>query len=139
MTKLHKIEGIGTIFAERLASMGIETMDDLLAAGRTREARIEIAAKVKITSRHIDKWVIQADLARVNGIGSEYADLLRRAGIRSVSDLAKADADQLLQLLRQSNRTYHNGVNRLPAISRIQSWIEKSGELEPLLVPVEQA
>ena len=129
MTKLNKIEGIGAVFAQRFALLGIETLDDLLAAGKTYEDRKQLAAKVCITTRNVERWVSQADLARVKGIGEEYAELLRVAGIGSVKDLANSDPRNLLNELRELNRHHNKRVKRLPAISRVEGWVQKAGTI----------
>ena len=84
MANLTDIEGIGTVYGEKLAAAGLKTTDDLLARGGTRDGREGIAAETGLTHDQILEWVNHADLYRIDGVGSEYADLLEAAGVDSV-------------------------------------------------------
>jgi len=63
-----------------------------------------------------DAFKLQDDLTAVNGIGPVYAKRLAGAGIKSFSDLSKADAEDL------ANRT------DLPR-DRVADWIRKASDL----------
>jgi hypothetical protein len=48
-------------------------------------------------------WVNHADLFRLRGVGSEYADLLEAAGVDSVPELAQRNAVNLQAKLSEEN------------------------------------
>ncbi len=126
MTKLNKIDGFQAILAQRLASLSIETLDDLLMAGKTKAERKSLAKKARVTTRTITHWVTIADLIRVNGIHIKYAKLLQSAGLKTLQDLAEADPHNLHALMEATNRNGHRQVSRVPAVSRVTSWIEEA-------------
>ena len=132
MAKLDKIEGIGFIAVERFHAIGINSMDALLIAGRTKSGRKALAQKVKVTERRIAGWVNRADLARVKGIGAEYADLLEAAGVQTVPDLAEQVAETLHKALHSINRA-KKLVKRVPSISRVEVWITLAKELPAIV------
>ena len=49
------------------------------------------------------KWTNRADLARVKGIGEEYADLLEVAGVDTVPELAQRNAANLTAKMAECN------------------------------------
>jgi len=80
------IEGIGSVYAAKLNEAGLQTTDDLLFAGGTPQCRASIAEKTGIGDGLILEWVNHADLYRIKGVGSEYADLLEEAGTEKASE-----------------------------------------------------
>jgi predicted flap endonuclease-1-like 5' DNA nuclease len=104
VANLDGIEGIGPIYAAKLADAGLSTTDDLLAAGGSPGGRDDIAARTGISGSLILEWVNHADLYRINGVGSEYADLLEAAGVDSVPELAQRNAAQSRDGARDDKR-----------------------------------
>ena len=98
-----RIEGIGPAYAEKLATVGIGTLVDLLEKGGSRSGRESIAETAGVSEKLVLNWVNRADLARVKGIGSEYADLLEAAGLDSVPDLAQRNAANLAEKMAEVN------------------------------------
>ena len=69
-----------------------------------------------------------ADLTAVKGIGSDYARLLRAAGIASIEQLAAHTPDALRTALVEANED-GDVVARVPSPDRIRDWIERAGTL----------
>lgn len=84
--KIEDIEGIGPAYGEKLRNAGVTDTDGLLAACKTAAQRKELAEKADISEKLILEWANHADLYRVKGIGSEYADLLEEAGVDTVPE-----------------------------------------------------
>lgn len=124
MTKLNRIDEFEAKLTQNLRQVGIETLNDLLNAGKTVEDRKALAAKVRVTTRTITRWVTVADLVRVNGIQCKYAKLLQVVGIHSIQDLAQAEPNQLHTQLEIANHHGRKYVSRVPAVSRLVNWIE---------------
>ena len=78
------VEGIGPTYAAQLEKVGVKTTDDLLERGATEKGREDLEAASGIGHAYILKWVNRVDLYRINGIGSEYSDLLEVAGVDTV-------------------------------------------------------
>ncbi len=130
MTKLLKIEGIRTSLASKLEGVGIVSIEALLERGQTPLDRKQLSSLTRIPSRLLLHFVHRADLARVKGIGEEYAELLEAAGIRNVSQLAASSPDELLVRLKEANR-YRRVVRRMPAKRHIVEWIRAAQTLPP--------
>jgi predicted flap endonuclease-1-like 5' DNA nuclease len=123
MAKLEMIEGIGPVYAEKLRAAGISTVEALLRAGATPEGRKELAERTRIGDEYILDWVNRADLMRVRGVGEEYSDLLEKAGVDTVIELAQRNADNLYKKLLQVNAEKRL-VRRLPNRGMVTRWVE---------------
>jgi predicted flap endonuclease-1-like 5' DNA nuclease len=123
MAKLETIEGIGLAYAEKLRAAGIRTVEALLRAGATPEGRKELAQKTGIGDEYILDWVNRADLMRVRGVGEEYSDLLEKAGVDTVIELAQRNPDNLHKKLLEVN-VEKRLVRRPPTWGMVTRWVE---------------
>ena len=128
MAGIKGIEGIGDTYGERMKALGIRSKAALLKAGATKKGRVELAAKSGISEKLILEWVNRADLYRVKGIGTQYADLLENAGVDTVVELAGRKAENLVEKMKQVNAE-KNLVRLLPALSKVQAWIAEAKKL----------
>ena len=128
MTALSKIEGIGPTYAGKLKKVGIKSIEALLEAGATAKGRKDLAAKTGIGDALILNWVNRADLFRVPRVGEQYSDLLEKAGVDTVVELAKRKPENLLTKMAEVNQE-KNLVNRLPALKMVEGWVSAAKEL----------
>ena len=127
MAKIIDIEGIGEAFRDKLTAAGIATTDALLERGATPKGRETLAADTGISPKLILTWINHADLYRIKGIGSEYADLLEAAGVDTVPELAQRNPANLLQKLLDANEAKQL-VRRPPALGQVEAWIAAGGK-----------
>lgn len=126
--KIVEVEGIGPAYAEKLGTAGVATLDDLLNHGSTAKGRSELAGKTGISEKNVLEWVNRADLARVKGIGGEYADLLELAGVDSVPELAQRNAANLHEKMDQVN-TEKKAVRQVPSLKQVEDWVAQAKQL----------
>jgi len=129
-----EIEGIGPAYARKLGAVGIVTTTSLLAVGATSWGREELAQETGISPKLISEWVHIADLMRIKGVGEEYSDLLKEAGVESVGALSNRDPKTLHAKLLQVN-AQKRLVRRVPSLNAVESWIalaRADGELPDL-------
>jgi predicted flap endonuclease-1-like 5' DNA nuclease len=125
------VEGIGATYAKKLAAAGIRTTNALLKAGATKKGRKELEEKTKIGHELILKWVNMADLYRVKGVGSEYSELLEKAGVDTVKELRNRNAENLTAKMADVNSSGRALVRQLPGLKRVNSWIKEAKKLKP--------
>jgi len=125
MPKISEIEGIGPVYGEKLSAAGIDTTDKLLKAGAKPSGRKELAKATGISEQKILQWVNHADLFRIKGIGSEYADLLEIAGVNTVVQLARRNPENLHAKLEEVN-SQKKLVRKLPTLNQVKDWIEQA-------------
>ena len=128
MTKLETIEGIGPIYAEKLRAAGISSVEGLLKAGASSGGRKELEETTGIGHEYILDWVNRADLMRVNGVGEEYSDLLEKAGVDTVKELAQRNPGNLHAKMLEVNEE-KNLVRRPPSSGMVASWVKEAGAL----------
>ena len=126
--KLSDIEGIGPTYAKKLSAAGINTQSELLEAGGTPAGRKKICADSECSDKLILNWINRADLARVSGIGGQYADLLECAGVDTVPELAQRNAANLHAKMAEVNEE-KNLVRKLPSESQVTDWVSQAKEL----------
>jgi len=132
MTKLVEIEGIGEVYAKKLADAGINSLEALLKAGALPAGRKEIAEKSGIAHEKILEWVNHADLFRIKGVASEYADLLEEAGVDTVVELAQRKAENLFEKLIAVNKEKEL-VRQLPTLKAVTNWVEQAKKLDRII------
>jgi predicted flap endonuclease-1-like 5' DNA nuclease len=128
MTALVDIEGVGEKYAEKLKAVGVKSTEDLLEKGKTPAGRKELAESSGVSEKLILGWLNRVDLARVKGIGSEYADLLEEAGVDTVPELSKRVPENLLKKMQEIN-TEKKLVRKMPVLSQVTEWVEQAKNL----------
>ena len=128
MASLKKVEGIGEVYAQKLAEAGIATTTALLEKGATPQGRKMMATATEISSKLILRWVNMVDLFRVKGIGEEYADLLEAAGVDTVPELKQRNPDNLYTKMKEVNKE-KKLVRNLPGLQRVKDWVAQAKAL----------
>lgn len=132
MANISDVEGIGPAYGEKLTAAGVRTLDALLATAGTKKGRVDLASQTGISETLILEWVNRADLARIKGVGSEYADLLEAAGVDSVVELSKRVPANLTAKMVEINEAKHL-VRSTPSESAVTAWVEEAKTLERMV------
>ena len=126
--KIIDIQGVGEVYAAKLIAAGIETIEDLLEAGKTPKGRQEREDKTGISGKLILTWVNHADLCRINGIGPQFSELLEAAGVDTVKELSHRNAANLEKTMIEVNEKEHR-TKRVPTEKELQKMIDQAKEL----------
>jgi Domain of unknown function (DUF4332) len=127
-----EIQRIGADAALILKSEGIRTTVGLLRSAKTPKQRLKIAEKMGIADKHVLDWVTAADRMRVKGVGWEYSELLRAAGVKTVKELKFRNPQRLVQQMTEAN-TRRKLVRLLPSVTMVKRWIESAKKLPPVI------
>jgi predicted flap endonuclease-1-like 5' DNA nuclease len=122
VAKLEEIEGIDPVYAAKLRAAGIRSVTALLRAGATPAKRKELEERAGVGREYILDWVNRVDLMRVEGVGEEYSDLLEKAGVDTVVELARRNPDNLHAQVRQANAEKRL-VRRAPSRGMVAQWV----------------
>lgn len=125
---IEKIEGIGPKTGEALRNAGVKTVENLLDAAADKRSRAALAEKTGISEARILKCVNMADLFRINGVASQYAELLECAGVDTVKELKHRNADSLAAAMAKVNEA-KNLVRRPPSSAVVNDWVEQAKKL----------
>jgi hypothetical protein len=126
------IQRIGTDVAAILKSDGIRTTVGLLRVAKTPKQRLKIAVKTGAPEKSVLDWVTAADRMRVKGVGWEYSELLRAAGVRTVNELRFRNPQKLASAMQEAN-TKRKLVRVLPSVNTVTRWIETAKKLPSVI------
>jgi predicted flap endonuclease-1-like 5' DNA nuclease len=130
MANVKDIEGIGPVLGAKLEKAGIVTVESLLESGLTRTGRANIAKETGISESQILTFVNMADLMRVKGVGSEFAELLQAAGVDTIKELRTRNAENLHKKLEETNVT-KSLTRRVPSLDMVKDFIAQAGSTDP--------
>lgn len=132
MASIIDIEGIGPVYSEKLGKAGIKTVEGILKEGATKKGRTEIAKASGIDEGKILDWVNMADLFRIKGIASQFAELLKAAGVDTVKELRTRNAANLHAKLEEVNA--EKKLTRVvPTLEKVADFIEQAKQLDPVV------
>jgi predicted flap endonuclease-1-like 5' DNA nuclease len=126
--KIIDIEGIGPVYADKLAKVGIRSVEGILKSGASAKGRKEIAEASGIDQTLILEWVNRADLYRIKGVAKQYSDLLEKAGVDTVVELSKRVPGNLYAKMVEVNQA-KNLVNGMPGVKKVDGWIAQAKKL----------
>ena len=129
---IQDVEGIGPKYAEILKAEGISTTEKYLEATATKSGRKALAEKTEISETYILKWANMCDLFRINGVASQFAELLEGAGVDTVKELRNRNAENLALKMAEVNSS-KKLCKVAPSEKVVSKWIEEAKTLTPAL------
>ena len=130
MANVKDIEGIGPVLGGKLEKAGIVTVESLLESGATRSGRANIAKESGISESQVLEFVNMADLMRIKGVGAEFAELLKAAGVDTIKELRTRNAENLQQKLEETNAA-KSLTRKVPSLDMVKDFIAKAGSTDP--------
>ncbi len=118
------LEGIGNKYAARLNAIGIISIPQLVEARAS-----DVATQLQVEPGLIEEWQGMGRLLPLSGIGPQAAELLSKAGIRSVAQLAAQDPLDLSVKCRDltaGKKVKMTSIDVTPAVAK--KWIEAARE-----------
>lgn len=128
MSKLTDIKGLDDTSAEKLKTANATTQESFLEVCGDKKGRKEVAGATGIDEKDILSWLNRADLARVKGISTQYADLLECAGVDTVPELAQRNSTNLCAKMVELNAE-QNLVEKTPTESQVEDWVTQAKAL----------
>lgn len=132
MAKMTEIKGIKPKCVELLSGAGIDTLEKFLEVAGPAKGRDDLAKKTSIKKEWLLEWANHADLFRIKGVGSEYADLLEAAGVDSCPELAQRKAPNLTKKIEELNGQMKL-VKRTPTEAMVEEWIAQAKKMHKVV------
>ncbi len=134
MAKIETIEGVGPALAKKFQKAGIKTCEKLLIEGATKKGRKALAEASGVDEKKVLSFVNCADLMRIKGVGSEYSELLERAGVDTVKELKMRRPDNLTAKMAEVNaasikKSKKSIVRALPSEKTVTKWVAQAKTL----------
>ena len=129
------IEGIGPIYAEKLQAQGIYT-----TARLCYEDAADVANRIGAPVKTVRAWQAMSELAKVNGIGKQYAEALVRAGLTGIQDLKDRKAARIADQVNAYLDTLEvNVLGQKVTEKRVLGWQKKAKPMRRVRQPVPEA
>ncbi|REJ81028.1 MAG: DUF4332 domain-containing protein [Bacteroidetes bacterium] len=130
--KIREFRGIGLTYGDKLVNAGVTMLSDLLTKGKTPSGRRDLAFRTGIEESKILKWVNQADLTRINGVGPVYSELFEASGVDTVNELKNRNPDNLMSKITEVNNL-HRITASLPTPHQVEGFVNEARTLEPMV------
>jgi predicted flap endonuclease-1-like 5' DNA nuclease len=122
------IAGIGSEAASALKSVGIRTTARLLEEAKNPRGRQRLAQQIGFDEKRILRWANLVDRMRIKGVGEDYAELLRAAGVDTVKELKYRNPAKLAKAMKDANAK-RKLVRVLPSDRAVERWIDSAKRL----------
>jgi predicted flap endonuclease-1-like 5' DNA nuclease len=116
--------------AQKLASLGVNTTEQLLDGAGAAAGRKRIAEEIGAPVSQVLTWVNEADLMRIPGVAEGFSQLLEAAGVDTVKELAARNSENLSAKLAEVNGRLQL-TGRVPTPEQVAAWIESAKGLAP--------
>src|SRR5690606_22042420 len=123
---------IGRVIGEKLRACGVKDTDTMLAECKTPKQRKALAEKAGISEKQVLKFANMVDLYRIDGVGSEYSELLEAAGVDTVPELAQRKPESLAQKIAEVAKA-KKLTRRVPGEAEVAKWVEQAKTLPRML------
>lgn len=131
---IQAIEGIGPKCGAKLRAAKCGNPARLLKAGATRRGRKDLCEQSDLGHFLILRCVNMADLFRIKGVASQYAELLEAAGVDTVKELRNRNAENLTTAMAKANtKKKKRLVQQLPSEKMVRKWISHAKKLKPVV------
>jgi predicted flap endonuclease-1-like 5' DNA nuclease len=126
------VRGMSDEAEAKLKEAGIAHIDQFLQAGCDPASRKALAAKLDVDPKFLLELLNRADLARIKGIGTVFANLLEEAGVDTVKELATRVPENLHAKLEQVNAD-KKLAHHVPNVAEVKAWVAEAKELPKIL------
>lgn len=117
---------------DKLKAAGISNNEQLLAAASAPAQRKTLASSCGCDARTLLELANRADLARIKGVSGVYSDLLEKAGVDTVKELATRRPDNLHAKIIETNAA-EQVTKQPPSLSMVESWVQQAKDLPKTL------
>lgn len=126
------IEGIGVQMKKKLAKANVRSVEGLLKEGCTKKGRKAIAEATGVDEKKVLDFVNMADLFRIKGVSTQYAELMKAAGVDTVKELRNRNPENLHEKMVETNQ--QKKLTRLvPSVKTITKFVEQAKALDPVV------
>jgi predicted flap endonuclease-1-like 5' DNA nuclease len=117
-----ELEGIGPRYATRLNSLGIITVNQLVAADAN-----DLAKRIETTPEQVREWQAMGRLMGVKGVGPQWAEALAKVGVTGPEDLATRSPSALAAAIAELNKGKVRVTGTDPSPAVVARWVRGAG------------
>jgi predicted flap endonuclease-1-like 5' DNA nuclease len=129
---IKQLKGMSNELAAKLKTKDVRDSDTLLEATASPKQRRTLAKELEVEERALLELANRADLARLKGVAGIYSDLLERAGVDTLKELATRNPENLHKRMVEVNQQ-HQLAGRLPTVLDVLEWVEEAASMPKIL------
>jgi hypothetical protein len=130
---IKELPGLKEQEQELLKTHGINNTEELLAIAKTPQGKQNLANRLRVNIKYVNKWVALADLARIPSVGCQYCGLLLHASIASVSQLTQTPFPRLHGQILRLYITTMQRKDLCPPLPLVKQWTEEAKAIARLI------
>lgn len=121
------VEGIGEEFSDRLAKLDIVDTEQLWKADPSA-----VANQLDVPEKTVRSWQAMAELMALKHVGPQYAELLVRADIASIPELARMEPDRVALAVQGVEQDREVRVQGNPISDKhTRAWVQAARKHDP--------
>ncbi len=129
---IKQLKGMDDELAKKLKALDIRDSEQYLQSATSPKQRKALAKDLGIAERDVLELANRADLSRLKGVAGIYSDLLERAGVDTIKELATRNPENLYNKMVEVNNELRL-AGRLPTILDVAEWVEDAQEMPKIL------
>jgi predicted flap endonuclease-1-like 5' DNA nuclease len=129
---IKQLKGMDDALAKKLKAMDIRDSEQYLQATTSSKQRKALAKELDVPERDVLELANRADLSRLKGVAGIYSDLLERAGVDTIKELATRNPENLYNKMVEVNNELRL-AGRLPTILDVAEWVEDAQAMPKIL------
>lgn len=126
--RIAEIKGLGDKARTDLDAAGIHTVEQLLAETETSGQKSALAKQLGVQGSELTEWINRADLMRLNGVGTEFSNLLEECGVDSCKELQHRVPANLHAKMKEANDEKHI-AHHVPSVGQLETWVAEAKTL----------
>ena len=119
--KMMDLKEIDKKLVGQLNAAGVETTSDMMKVWLDRDRRGQVTASSGLDEDQFQRMVSMARVARMHGVGPNYAHLLVTAGVIGRKSLSKHTPETLLKRLAEV-KTSERLAGPVPTSAEVVAW-----------------
>jgi hypothetical protein len=129
--KMVDLKGIDLTLVAKLNAAGVETTSDMMKVWHDPDRRTQVEGSCGLNEDQFKRMVSMARIARMQGVGPKYADLLVTAGVIGRKSLSKHTPESLVKHLAEVSAAQRM-TGPVPSLTEVGAWFE---DMKPLNAP----
>jgi hypothetical protein len=129
---IKQLKGMTGELAAGFKALEIKDSEQLLNAAASAKQRKALAKDLHTEERTILELANRADLSRLKGVAGIYSDLLERAGVDTIKELATRNPENLHARMVEVNEK-EKLAGRLPTLLDVAEWVETAAGMPKVL------
>lgn len=129
--KMTDLKGVDQDLVAKLKAAGVETTSEMMKVWHDPDRRTQLAASSGLSEDQFQRMVSLARMARMQGVGPKYAELLVTAGVIGRKSLSRHTPETLVKHLAEVSAS-QKLTGPIPTLAEAVAWF---ADMKPINAP----